>query len=396
MTQTTHSTHIGDLIQQHCPNGVEFLPLDEIFFLKNGYTPSRSNSSFWSDGSVPWFRMEDIRENGRILHSSIQEIAPSAVKAGKLFPANSLLVATSATIGEHALVTVPHLSNQRFTSLALKPKYKNRLDMKFAFYYGFVLAEWCKKNTTMSSFASVDMPRFRRFSFPLPPLVVQEEIVRILDTFKELEAELEAELKARCQQYEHYRNTSFASIRSADTINLGAICRVETGESVSKAKIDKNPGSYPVINSGKNPLGYIDSYNTEDDPIGITSRGAGVGSVTWCDGRYFRGALNYSVSIEDYAKVDIRYLFHALNFLQPQIKRLSTFQGIPALNKSNLAKLRVPLPPVIDQRRLATFLDGFDTLTSDLSVGLPAEIAARRQQYEHYRDQLLSFRELAE
>ena len=197
---------IDDLIAQHCPDGVEFKELQEIFETKNGYTPSRSNKNFWVDGTVPWFRMDDIRKNGTILSKSLQQITEEAVKGGRLFPANSIIIATSATIGEHALITVPHLSNQRFTSLSLKPEFSTKLNMRFVYYYCFVLGNWCLANTMTSSFSSVNMARFKRFEFPFPPLPVQQEIVDILDSFTKLEAELEAELEARRKQYEHYRN----------------------------------------------------------------------------------------------------------------------------------------------------------------------------------------------
>ncbi len=199
-------SRIDDLIDEYCPNGVEFIALHELFVTKNGYTPSTTNKSYWTDGTVPWFRMEDIRENGQILGSSLQQITEEAVKGGRLFPANSIIVATSATIGEHALITVPHLSNQRFTSLALKSEFSELLDMRFVYYYCFVLDEWCKINTTTSSFASVDMSGFKKFRFPIPPLEVQREIVKVLDTFTKLEAELEAELEARRRQYKYYRD----------------------------------------------------------------------------------------------------------------------------------------------------------------------------------------------
>ena len=201
---------IDELIIKHCPDGVEFKELHELFVMKNGYTPSTTNKAYWADGNIPWFRMEDIREKGRILSDSLQKITDEAVKGGRLFPVNSIIVATSATIGEHALITVPHLSNQRFTSLALKPEFTTRLDMKFVFYYCFVLDDWCRNNTTTSSFASVDMNGFKKFLFPVPPLEVQREIVKVLDTFTKLEAELEAELEARLRQYKYYRDALLA------------------------------------------------------------------------------------------------------------------------------------------------------------------------------------------
>ncbi len=177
---------------------------------KNGYTPSKSNHSYWEDGTVPWFRMDDIRTNGRILNKSLRQISRSALKRDRTFPANSVLIATSATIGEHALILVPHLSNQRFTSLSLRAEYVNRLNIRFVFYYCFVLGEWCRRNTTTSSFSSVDMARFKKFRFPIPPLTLQHTIVEILDKFNtlahDLSGGLPAEIKARRQQYEYYRN----------------------------------------------------------------------------------------------------------------------------------------------------------------------------------------------
>jgi type I restriction enzyme S subunit len=169
---------------------VEWVAVNELFHLKNGYTPSKSKSEFWDNGTIPWFRMDDIRQNGRLLGDSLLKITEAAVKGGKLFSARSIIIATSATIGEHALITVPYLANQRFTNLTVKEKYAGISDIKYLYYYGFLLSEWCKKNTTMSSFASVDMDGFKKFPIPIPcpdnpekSLAIQAEIVRLLDTF---------------------------------------------------------------------------------------------------------------------------------------------------------------------------------------------------------------------
>lgn len=199
-------SRIDDLIAEHCPDGVEFIPLADAFYTKNGYTPSKSHRENWENGTVPWIRMDDLRLNGNILSESLQQVNEVAVKGGKLFPKNSIIVATSATIGEHALITVPFLCNQRFTAVWPREEYLERFNMEFLNYYFYKLDEWCKSNTTVSSFASVDMVGFKRWKVPLIPICIQNEIVRLLDKFTQLEAELEAELEARRRQYEYYRD----------------------------------------------------------------------------------------------------------------------------------------------------------------------------------------------
>ena len=188
-------------------NIVPWISLEDCFYIKNGYTPSKANKNFWFNGNIPWFRMEDIRENGRILSDSIQHITKQAIKGGKLFPANSIIVATTATIGEHALLTVDALANQRFTFLTQK---NNIFNMKYFYYYMFIIDEWCKSNTNVSGFASVDMVKFRKLKIPVPPLSEQERIVNILDKFESLVNDisigLPAEINARQQQYKYYRN----------------------------------------------------------------------------------------------------------------------------------------------------------------------------------------------
>jgi type I restriction enzyme S subunit len=172
---------------------------------------------------------------------------------------------------------------------------------------------------------------------------------------------------------------------------LGLITTIKTGQTINKQIISANPGDYPVINSGREPLGFINEWNTENDPIGITSRGAGVGSITWRDGQYFRGNLNYSVTIKNRSTTQIRYLYHLLQKMQPEIQALCTYDGIPALNAGTLKELQVPVPTFAEQERIAAILDKFDTLSNSISEGLPREIKLRQKQYEHYRDLLLGF-----
>lgn len=203
---------------EHYRAGLLKFDLDQVdsvtvldgFETRNGYTPAKSDPTNWTNGTVPWFRMEDIRENGRVLDSALQTIPEKAVKGGRYFPANSLIFATSATIGEHALITVPFMANQRFTAIWPKQDYADRFDMKFLFYYGFVIDEWCRNNTTTSSFASVDMVNFKRLRIPIPPMEEQKCVANQLDHFDALVYDisigLPAELASRRKQYEYYRD----------------------------------------------------------------------------------------------------------------------------------------------------------------------------------------------
>ena len=227
---------------------------------------------------------------------------------------------------------------------------------------------------------------------PGKSLEIQKEIIRILDTFTELTTELTNEVSNRKRQYNHYRD-QLLSFEEGEVKwrMLGEMVKIKTGAPVSRELIAANPGPYPVINSGKEPLGYIGQWNSENDPIGLTTRGAGVGSVTYCEGKYFRGNLNYSVSIKDETNLKIRFLYHLLHHRQRQIQALCTFDGIPALNAGNLKELKIPIPPLSEQARIAAILDKFDTLTHSIREGLPREIALREKQYAHYRDLLLSF-----
>ena len=182
----------------------------DIFNIQNGYTPSKKEDTYWENGTIPWYRLEDIRTQGRILYDAIQHVHSSGVK-GNLYPTKSLLMSTTATIGEYALLMTPSLSNQQMTNFAIKKEFEDVLDVKFAFYYFHVFAEWCKKNANQSGgMPIITTGKLKIFSFPIPPLETQAKIVSILDRFDELCHDLTqglpAEIAARKKQYEYYRD----------------------------------------------------------------------------------------------------------------------------------------------------------------------------------------------
>lgn len=173
---------------------------------------------------------------------------------------------------------------------------------------------------------------------------------------------------------------------SVEWKSLGDICSIKTGPNINKNIISNNPGIYPVINSGRDPLGYVNVFNTENDPIGIASRGS-VGLVSWTPGKYFRGNLNYSCTVKEKNKLDVRYLYHYLLHADAEIQALATHQGIPALNASALKTLQVPLVPLEIQAEIVRILDAMTAHTAELT----AELTARKKQYNFYREKLLSF-----
>ena len=144
---------------------------------RNGYTPSKANPYFWENGSIPWYRMEDIRESGRFLNEAKQYITRKAVKGNGLFEAGSFILATTATIGEHAVLIADSLANQRFTNLKIRKSLSNRLSRDFFFYYLFVIDDYCKSTTRTATFPAVNMDDLKNFGVTIPPLQEQQAIV---------------------------------------------------------------------------------------------------------------------------------------------------------------------------------------------------------------------------
>ncbi|UOS46047.1 restriction endonuclease subunit S [Helicobacter pylori] len=413
---------IETLLQTLAPKGVEFKTLEEVFEIKNGYTPSKNNPEFWEKGTIPWFRMEDIRENGRILKDSIQHITPKALKGKKLFPKNSIIISTTATIGEHALLIVDSLANQRFTFLSKKANCGIALDMKFFFYQCFLLGEWCKKNTNVSGFASVDMTAFKKYKFPIPPLEIQQEIVKILDAF----TELNTELKARKKQYQYYQNmlldfkdanqshkdakmsaktypkrlqTLLQTLapKGVEFRKLGEVCESTNKKTLKISEVSevKNKGMYPVINSGRDLYGYYHDFNNDGENITIASRGEYAGFINYFNEKFFAGGLCYPYKVKDTNELLTKFLYFYLKTNEIQIMENLVSRGsIPALNKADIETLTIPIPPLEIQQEIVKILDQFSILTTDLLAGIPAEIEARKKQYEYYREKLLAFKPL--
>ncbi|MCT8764474.1 restriction endonuclease subunit S [Glaesserella parasuis] len=386
---------------------VEWFALEDIFDLKNGYTPSKSNKDYWENGTIPWFRMEDIRENGQILSSALQKVSVHAIKGGKLFPANSIIIATSATIGEHALITVPYLANQRFTNISLKKNFTNRVDSKFIFYYCFLLSDWCKKNTTISNFAAVDMVGFRKFPFPIPPIDVQLEIVRILDAFTSLTAELTAELTSRQKQYQYFKEHLL-------NINNNIVWKSlsEITITTKNIKWENNKKNYRYIDltsvnrennritetieiNAKNAPSRAQKIIEKNDILFATTRPTQQ-RMTIVPEEYDSqiASTGYCVLRPNKEEVLPEWIYYNISTIdfKNYVEEYQSGSAYPAISDYKVKEYKIPIPSIQMQEKLISILNRFEELTHSIEAGLPSEIQLRKQQYEYYRNMLLNFK----
>ncbi len=226
---------------------------------------------------------------------------------------------------------------------------------------------------------------------PKKSLEIQAEIVRILDTFTELTTELTTELNARKKQYNYYRDQllSFEEGK-VEWKTLGSIAEINTGQK-PPAILDSET-TFDYINAGTTRSGYAASSNCEGDTVTTPSRGqGGIGFVGYQSNPFWLGPLCYKMRSLDEEKLINKYLFYFLQSESALLLGLKKEGGVPAVNKSDLAELEIPLPQINKQKRVIAILDKFDALTNSITEGLPREIELRQKQYEYYRDLLLSF-----
>lgn len=394
---------------------VEWLAASEIFQIRNGYTPSKAKKEFWEDGTIPWFRLEDIRVNGRELNDSIQHINQSGVK-GRLFPENSIFMSTTATIGEYALVTTPHLTNQQITNFSLFEKFIPLVNIKYIFYRFHDFGEWCKDNANKSGGLSIiGIKTLSQYKFPIPcpsnpekSLAIQSEIVRILDSFTALTAELTAELTARKKQYNYYRDQLLGFEEGeAEWKTLGDIGDVRMCKRILKSETqpEGEVPFYKIGTFGKKADAFISrdvfeayknkySFPRKGDVL-ISASGT-IGRAVIYDGKpaYFQDSnivwLENNESI-----VTNKYLWHFYKIAKWAVSEGGT---IDRLYNDNIRKTKIIVPypsdsnkSLAEQNRVVAILDKFDALTNSITEGLPREIELRQKQYEYYRDLLFNF-----
>lgn len=405
-------SRIDELIAEQCPNGVPTRSLGSIGTWFGGGTPSKSNSDFWTKGTIPWVSPKDMQS--RSITATEDYITAAAIKdsSAKLVPEGSV-----------AMVVRSSILGKRFPVALLPLAVALNQDMKAVKPHNGILAEYVyhvltsrgdgilrRARKSGGSVASIETRHLMDYCIPVPPLEVQREIVRILSTFTELEAEVEAELEARRQQYEHYSGELLTAGPDVLRVRFGDVATIVRGASPRPIRqfLTPDPKGAPWIKIGDVPAGgkYITSTKqrvtldgaaksrrvTPGDFVLSNSMSFGRPYISKIEGYIHDGWLAISGFEISFAADYLYYLLRS-EPVQEEFRRRAGAGTVQNLNAEIVRSLEIPLPPLDVQEKVVALLDKFDALVNDLNVGLPAELNARRKQYEYYRDKLLTLEE---
>ena len=291
----------------------------------------------------------------------------------------------------------------------------DQIKLKFIYY---VLSETAKRYV----YSGMGNPKLMSnkmstIPIPIPPLQVQEQIIKTLDTFKEpgagLEAELEAELEARKRQYAHYRDKLLKFEKcKVDYKTIGEIGYLVRGSGLQKkdftntgigcihyGQIYTHYGTFATETKSfvsKDHAKRLKQVQPGDIVIAVTSEDIeGVCKpVAWLGRETIVAGGDSLIFKHDQNPKYVSYLFQTTDF-QNQKRRYARGAKVIRVSKDDLNKIKIPVPPISEQKRIVGILDKFDALVNNIAIGLPAEISLRRKQYEYYRSQLLDFKESA-
>lgn len=378
-------SRLAELIAQLCPDGVEYRALGDVAELKRGEAVTRKEVV---EGQVPV--IAGGREPAYYIDRSNRQ-GETIVIAG-----------SGAYAGFVSFWDEPIFVSDAFSIVVDR----SVLQPRFVYHWLSGRQEAIHALKSGGGVPHVYPKDVAKLRCPVPPLEVQREIVRILDQFTTLEAELEAELEARRTQYAHYRThllsyESLAARGPVNVIELQDVGVVRMCKRIHKAEtsIQGDIPFFKISTFGGTPTSFISAelYGKYKDKYPYPKKGdllisaAGtIGQIVRFDGAdaYFQDS-NIVWLEHDESIVLNRYLYYVyLN------TRWTTDGGtIKRLYNNRILQQQICVPPIETQITIADLLDRFDALVNDISSGLPAEIAARRAQYEHYRDRLLSFPE---
>lgn len=377
------TNYIDSLVAELCPDGVEYRPLGDVVE-KNygGGTPSKAKEEYWG-GDIPWASVGDLSNDLMEIFDTRSKITPAGVRGSStnVVPAGAVIVAIKIAPGKMKIAGVDLAINQDIRGLVLN----DLMNARFLTYY-FRTLRFAGHGTIVKSITN---KRLMDTEVPVPPMEVQEAIVEILDKFTNLEA--------RTLQYEYYRDSLFEAL-DCPRNPLGSFAQY----SKDRKKDDSTVTAYVGVENLKSD--FQGCTPTESTNPGVIFRKDDIllGNIRpylrkmWradSDGVASPDVLVVRIRDEFSENISSRYLYHLLASNEFVGYNVAHSRGgkMPRGNKTKILEFEAPIPPLEEQQRIVDILDRFDALTTSLSEGLPAELAARRSQYEYYRDQLLSF-----
>ena len=386
--------NIDRLITEKCPEGVEFKPLCEVTNLTAGDRIIKSMMS--DDAEYPVMGGGD-KPTGKYTDYNFEHSATIS-RAGSAGSVNWLE-------GKFWATDVCFVASQK----------EDGLDIKFVYYYLCSQQPLLKTKIYGGNLPKLNKQFLWTLPIPMPAIEIQREIVRMLDSFTELEAELEAELTKRKQQYEYYMNALMLFGNNIPTKTFGEIATVSdyvaNGSFASlreNVSYKRNP-DYAVLlrtvdySNGfdKDKFIYIDenAYNflSKSKLFGgeiiINNIGAGVGTTFRCPELGMPMSLAPNAIMVTTPNDEFYYYWLQSKQGKDAINKITSKSAMPKFNKTGFRTIRVPVPSQEEQERIVNVLKKLEALCCDITEGLPAEINARHKQYEYYRDKLLTFKE---
>ena len=390
-------SRLDELIQEKCSNGVEYVPLWSVTIWDKKFS------------SVDRKKQPKVKDYPYLLASDLFALQVDNGNVFLLSTGEQTGWTTEELAGENLregeVVTIPWGKSRAVTDCIKYYKGKfvtadnrimtsnnaEKLDNKYLYYWIMSQGKTIDTFYRGSGIKHPDMAKVLDMEMPIPPIEVQREIVRILDNFTNLTAELTAELTARGIQYSYYRNKLLTFHANTKIVQLADIADIGTGSSNTNEAVED--GKYPFFVRSQEPLRKND-YEYDETAIITAGDGVGVGKVYhYIEGKYALHQRAYRIHINT-PEVVPKYYFHYMKakFL-PYIQK-TMFQGsVASIRRPMLNAFPVPVPTLDVQNRIVNVLDNFEKICSDLNIGLPAEIEARQKQYEYYRDKLLTFAE---
>ena len=390
-------SRLDELIRELCPDGVEYKKIGDIANCFPGATPKTSRIDYWENGTISWMNSGEVNQGEVTFTEKKITQAGYDATSTKMVPINSIVIALAGqgkTRGTVAITKIPLCTNQSIC--AIVPT--NEIMSRFLLHY--LRGQYAKLREISSGDGTrggLNLKMINAFRVPVPPLPVQQEIVRILDTFTALTAELTAELTARKKQYEYYRDR----LLNFDGVEYKKIKDVFVrlkGTPITAAKMKEiahEDGEIRIFAGGKT---IIDAREQDIPHANITHVPAVlVQSRGVIDVVYYDKPFTFKNEMWAYTAdtiTEVKFLYYILkNNIQHFRDAASGMGSLPQISLKVTEEFEIPIPPLEVQNRIVSILDRFDSLCNDLSSGIPAEIEARKKQYEYYRDRLLTFKE---